>query len=240
MISRIDKRPPLDIRKLTLTRSYIPHAEGSCLVQLGETQVIVTASVEKGLPPWLAGKGAGWVTAEYGMLPRSTHNRIKRPSAGKPKGRSIEIQRLIGRSLRAVTRLDKLGEHTIYLDCDVITADGGTRTASIIGAAVALYDAGTLLLKKGAVPEHIMTGMVGAISVGLVKGNLLVDLNYEEDSSADVDMNIVMTESGEFVEVQGTAEGKTFTHTMLDSMLDAAESAIKTINSVQKAALGIS
>ncbi|MFC1693042.1 ribonuclease PH [Candidatus Latescibacterota bacterium] len=235
MYTRKDGRSQFSLRKITLTRNYLPYAEGSCLVEIDQTRIITSVSVENGIPKWLSGTGSGWVTAEYGMLPRSTQTRNRRPtSAYHLSGRTMEIQRLIGRALRAVTRLDQLGERTVHIDCDVINADGGTRTASIIGAAVSLYDAGTWLVTKGITEEHIMSEMVAAISVGIVEGTILADLSYVEDSAADVDMNIVMTESGNLVEIQGTAEKKTFDRTMLDTMLNSAESAIKTITAIQK------
>jgi len=224
------------LRGIRLTRNYLPHPEGSCLIEMGNTRIITTVSVEQTVPAWMKGKGSGWVTAEYGMLPRATQNRNRRSQAG---GRAMEIQRLIGRSLRAVTSLDALGEHTITVDCDVLNADGGTRVASIIGAAVALHDAGTWLVDKGYIETHPMKELVAAISVGIVGGNLKVDLCYEEDSSADVDMNIVMTASGKLVEVQGTAEGATFDRGTLNDMLDAAEQAIAAIIEIQKDALGL-
>lgn len=225
------------LRSLNLVRNYLPYPEGSCLVELGNTRVITAASVDKTVPQWMKGKGSGWVTAEYGMLPRATQSRNRRSLTG---GRSMEIQRLIGRSLRAVTDLPKLGEHTITLDCDVINADGGTRVASIIGAAVALHDAGTWLVEQGHIADHPMKELVAAISVGIVNGVITVDLCYEEDSSAEVDMNIVMTSSGELVEIQGTAEGATFDRGKLNEMLDAAETTIYSISTIQKAALGLS
>jgi len=239
-MNRKDGRTLLETRNLALTRGYLPYAEGSCLVELGMTRVIVSASVSGGVPQWLAGSGSGWVTAEYGMLPRATQTRNRRPATSiHQNGRTMEIQRLIGRALRAVTELDVLGERTIYVDCDVVNADGGTRVASIIGAAVALHDAGRRLLEEGAVERTPVRELVAAVSVGMVDGEVAVDLCYEEDAAADVDMNIVMTESGGLVEVQGTAEGKTFDRTSLSFMLDAAESAIGSIISAQKKALGI-
>ena len=229
-----------ETRELKLTRNYLSYPEGSCLVEMGQTHVITAATVEGYVPQWLKGNGTGWVTAEYGMLPRSTQTRNRRPSSVQPQnGRTMEIQRLIGRALRSVTDLEKLGERSVYIDCDVINADGGTRVASIIGAAVALYDAGTWLIENGLSNEHIMKELLAAISIGIVNGNVTVDLCYEEDSLADVDMNIVMTESGRLVEVQGTAEGKTFDRNMLDEMLDLAQTAIKKIIDIQKATLGI-
>ena len=235
---RKDNPADNEIRKLNLTRNYLSNPEGSCLVEMGQTRVITTATIENYVPQWLKGNGTGWVTAEYGMLPRSTQTRNRRPSSVQPQnGRIMEIQRLIGRALRSVTHLEKLGERSVYIDCDVINADGGTRVASIIGAAVALYDAGTWLIENGLTSEHIMKELVAAVSIGIVNGKVTVDLCYEEDSLADVDMNIVMTESGRLVEVQGTAEGKTFDRNMLDEMLDSAQSAIKKIIDIQKATL---
>ncbi len=228
------------MRTLHLTRNYLPYPEGSCYVEMGQTRIITTATVEHSVPQWMKGNGTGWVTAEYGMLPRSTHTRNRRPSTTmRQNGRTMEIQRLIGRSLRAVTDFKKLGERTVYIDCDVINADGGTRVGSIIGAAVSLYDAGTWLVENSFADEHIMKELVAAISVGIVDGTMTVDLSYEEDSTADVDMNIVMTESGKLVEVQGTAEGKPFGRKMLDEMLDAAQSAIHEIIAIQKSTLGL-
>lgn len=240
MIKRSDNRLPDEIRALTLTRNYLPNAEGSCLVELGNTHVIVTASVENSVPPWLAGRGSGWVTAEYGMLPRATHTRNRRAgSSAQPNGRTMEIQRLIGRSLRAITDFSLLGERTIYIDCDVISADGGTRVASIIGATVALHDAGRWLLSNGFTARSLMTGLAGAVSVGIKDGGVLVDLAYDEDSTADVDLNVVMTDSGGLIEVQGTAERGTFGRDAFDSMLDAAGDAIRGIIAIQKGALGL-
>lgn len=241
MNSRKDGRSLVDTRELTLTRGFLPHAEGSCLVELGETRVITSASVVNSVPPWLAGRGTGWITAEYGMLPRSTHSRNRRPAtSAQQNGRTMEIQRLIGRALRAATDFKKLGENTIYIDCDVISADGGTRVASIIGAAVALHDALTWMLDKERIELNLMRELVAAVSVGVVKGEITVDLSYAEDSAADVDMNIVMTESGNLVEVQGTAEGETFDRKTLDAMIDAAEQSIGKIIQIQKKILGIS
>jgi ribonuclease PH len=228
------------LRDLKLTRNYLLNPEGSCLVEMGNTHVITAATVDSMVPQWLKGKGKGWVTAEYGMLPRSTHTRNRRPASSQQvNGRTVEIQRLIGRSLRAVTDLEILGERSVYVDCDVVNADGGTRVSSIIGAAVALYDAGTWLIENGHTDKHIMTELVGAVSVGIVDGKVNVDLCYEEDFAAEVDMNIVMTESGKFVEIQGTAEEKTFSRDILDEMLDGAATAIKVIIDYQKEALGL-
>jgi len=240
MAIRTDGRTDTDLRTLVLTPGWLPQAEGSCLVELGDTRVIAAASVSDGVPKWLAGKGTGWVTAEYGMLPRATNTRNRRPAnATQQSGRTMEIQRLIGRALRSVTDLSLLGERTVTIDCDVIVADGGTRTASIIGAAVALHTAGTFCTSRGLTQEHPMRELVAAISVGIHGKRVLVDLNYEEDSGADVDMNIVMTESGGLVEIQGTAEKAVFDRVALDSMTDAASDAIRTIVSIQKNTLGI-
>jgi ribonuclease PH len=238
MNTRKDGRASGQFRPLALTRNYLRQAEGSCLVELGNTRVIVTASVENTVPSWMTGKGTGWVTAEYGMLPRSTHTRNRRAASSlQMNGRTMEIQRLIGRSLRAVSDMKQLGERTLYIDCDVISADGGTRVASIIGAAIALHDADRWLLREGYTERSIMTGMVGAVSVGIRNDETLVDLSYEEDSSADVDMNVIMTDSGKLVEVQGTAEHGTFGRDELNEMLDAAEHAIRSIIAIQKRVL---
>jgi ribonuclease PH len=228
------------LRELRITRHYTCHAEGSVLVEFGNTKVLCTASVEESLPPFLRGKGQGWVTAEYGMLPRSTHTRSAREAAkGKQSGRTQEIQRLIGRSLRAVTDLVALGERQITLDCDVLQADGGTRCASITGAAVALHDALAGLVAAGKLAVHPMRELVAAVSVGIVGGTPVLDLDYGEDSSCDTDMNVVMTESGGMVEVQGTAEGEPFSRAELNSLLELAEHGITTINSAQKSALAV-
>jgi len=238
--SRPDKRAQFDLRPLKLTRGFMPHAEGSCLVELGDTHVIVTASVENTVPQWMSGRGSGWVTAEYGMLPRSTHTRNRRAaSALQQNGRAMEIQRLIGRSLRAVTDTAALGERTVTVDCDVVNADGGTRIASIIGAAVALHDADRWMRGRGLIQASAVTGLVAGVSVGVVEGEVLVDLCYEEDSSAEVDMNVVMTDTGGIVEIQGTAEHRTFDRAALDGMVDAAEEAIRSIFRVQSEALGL-
>lgn len=226
---RIDGRAANQLRNVRITRNYIKHAEGSVLIEMGDTKVICTASVEESVPPFLRGKGTGWVTAEYSMLPRSTHTRSAREAArGKIGGRTHEIQRLIGRSLRAVVDMARLGERTILIDCDVIQADGGTRTASITGAYVALVDAVRLLETRGLLPVSPIKEAVAAVSVGVVGGVPVLDLNYPEDSSADVDMNFVVTSSGRFVEVQGTAEAVPFTKEEMDAMrvlaLDGARS----------------
>lgn len=226
------------VRPITLTRNFTKHAEGSVLVEFGETKVLCTATVEEGVPRFLKGKGQGWVTAEYGMLPRSTHTRNQREAAkGKQSGRTMEIQRLIARALRAAVDLTALGEYTITLDCDVIQADGGTRTASISGACVALADALNSLVAKGALKANPMKGMVAAVSVGIVDGEALCDLEYVEDSAAETDMNVVMMEDGRMIEVQGTAEGEPFSHEELLSLLALAKAGIADIIAAQKAAL---
>jgi ribonuclease PH len=226
------------LRELRITRHYTCHAEGSVLVEFGNTKVLCTASVEESVPPFLRGKGKGWVTAEYGMLPRSTHTRSAREAAkGKQSGRTQEIQRLIGRSLRAVTDLAALGERQITLDCDVLQADGGTRCASITGATVALHDALAGLVAAGKLAAHPMRELVAAVSVGIVGGTPVLDLDYGEDSSCDTDMNVVMTESGGMVEVQGTAEGEPFSRAELNALLELAEQGIATIIAAQKSAL---
>ncbi len=231
-------RNAADVRPVTLTRHYTKHAEGSVLVEFGETKVLCTATVEEGVPRFLKGKGQGWVTAEYGMLPRSTHSRMAREAAkGKQGGRTLEIQRLIARSLRAAVDLEALGEFTITLDCDVIQADGGTRTASITGACVALADALNALVAAGKLKASPLKGMVAAISVGIVGGEALCDLEYVEDSNAETDMNVVMTEDGRMIEVQGTAEGEPFSHEELLQLLALARGGIEQLVQAQKAAL---
>jgi ribonuclease PH len=231
-------RSASEVRPVTLTRHYTKHAEGSVLVEFGETKVLCTATVEEGVPRFLKGKGQGWVTAEYGMLPRSTHSRMAREAAkGKQGGRTLEIQRLIARSLRAAVDLDALGEFTITLDCDVIQADGGTRTASITGACVALADALNALVAAGKLKASPLKGMVAAISVGIVGGEALCDLEYVEDSAAETDMNVVMTEDGRMIEVQGTAEGEPFSHEELLQLLALARGGIEQLIQAQKAAL---
>lgn len=231
-------RSPEQIRPVTLTRHYTKHAEGSVLVEFGETKVLCNASVEEGVPRFLRGQGQGWVTAEYGMLPRSTHSRMPREAAkGKQAGRTLEIQRLIARSLRAAVDLKALGEYTLTLDCDVIQADGGTRTAAITGACVALADALNALVAKGKLKSNPMKGLVAAISVGVVEGEGRCDLEYVEDSSADTDMNVVMLEDGRMIEVQGTAEGEPFSHEELLSLLALAKGGITSLIAAQRAAL---
>ena len=231
-------RSAQQVRPVTLTRHYTRHAEGSVLVEFGETKVLCTATIEESVPRFLKGKGQGWVTAEYGMLPRSTHSRMAREAAkGKQGGRTLEIQRLIARSLRAAVDLQALGEYTITLDCDVIQADGGTRTASITGACVALADALNSLVAVGKLKSSPMKGMVAAISVGIVNGEAVCDLEYTEDSAADTDMNVVMMEDGRMIEVQGTAEGEPFSHEELLSLLALARGGIDTLIDAQKTAL---
>ena len=232
-------RAPDQLRKISITRAYTRHAEGSVLIECGDTRVLCTASVEEKVPPFLKGKGQGWLTAEYGMLPRSTNTRSDREAArGKQSGRTQEIQRLIGRSLRAVTSLEALGERTIQIDCDVIQADGGTRTASITGAFVALHDAVTFLKRKQAIGNWPIRDFVAAVSVGIFQGMPVLDLDYPEDSNSDTDMNVVMTGGGALVEVQGTAEGEPFSRREMNTMLDLAERGIGQLVAAQKAALG--
>ena len=238
--ARSGDRAPSALREVKITRGFTRHAEGSVLVEFGETRVLCTASVEDSVPPFLKGKKQGWVTAEYGMLPRSTHTRTSREAAkGKQTGRTQEIQRLIGRSLRAVVDLEALGERQVTLDCDVLQADGGTRTASITGACIALHDALSGLVAAGRLSAHPMRELVAAISVGIVDGTPLLDLDYVEDSGCDTDMNVVMTASGGIVELQGTAEGTPFTRVELDTMMALAEQGIARLITAQKQALGI-
>ncbi|MBU0594520.1 MAG: ribonuclease PH [Gammaproteobacteria bacterium] len=237
---RPSKRSADQLRAITITRNYTKHAEGSVLIECGDTKVICTASIEEKVPPFLRGKGQGWVTAEYGMLPRSTGSRMDREAArGKQSGRTQEIQRLIGRSLRSVVDMKTLGERTIQVDCDVIQADGGTRTASITGAYVALHDAISFLQKKQLLAASPLTDFVAAISVGVYQGVPVLDLDYAEDSACDTDMNVVMTGSGGFVEVQGTAEGTPFSRSEMEALLDLAQSGIGQIVAKQKTALGL-
>lgn len=226
------------LRDIQITRHYTKHAEGSVLVEFGDTKVLCTASAEEGVPRFLKGSGQGWVTAEYGMLPRSTGSRMDREAArGKQSGRTQEIQRLIGRSLRAAVDLNRLGENTIKIDCDVIQADGGTRTASITGGCVALVDALSYMQEKGLVKEDPLMQMVASISVGICKGQPVLDLDYAEDSTAETDMNVVMTERGGFIEVQGTGEDGDFTHQQLLDMVALAESGIQQLVAAQKQSL---
>jgi ribonuclease PH len=238
MSIRPSGRRPEALRETQFTRSYTRHAEGSVLVQFGQTKVLCTASVEERVPGFLRGSGRGWVTAEYGMLPRATHTRNDREAArGKQSGRTQEIQRLIGRSLRAVFDLERLGERTITLDCDVLQADGGTRCASITGAFVAAHDAVHSLIDAGVLPASPIRDHVAAVSVGLYQGIAVLDLDYEEDSSCQADLNVVMTGAGGFVEVQGTAEGEPFSRVQLDRLVDLAAAGISTLVAAQKDAL---
>ena len=231
-------RTPEQTRDIRITRHYTRHAEGSVLVEFGDTRVLCTATVETGIPRFLKGTGQGWITAEYGMLPRSTGQRMGREAArGKQGGRTVEIQRLIGRSLRAAVDLKALGEHSITVDCDVIQADGGTRTASITGGCVALVDALNHMVKAKMIPRNPLLQMVAAISVGVYEGAPVLDLDYPEDSAAETDMNVVMTDKGGFIEVQGTAEGAPFERDHLDAMLALAGRGIDHLFSIQKAAL---
>ncbi|MDE2117647.1 MAG: ribonuclease PH [Betaproteobacteria bacterium] len=235
---RPSQRRPDQLRVIRITRHYTKHAEGSVLIECGDTKVICTASVEEKVPPHKKGSGEGWVTAEYGMLPRSTNERMAREAAkGKQSGRTQEIQRLIGRSLRTVVDLKKLGERTIQIDCDVIQADGGTRTASITGAFVALHDAVSGLAGKGLIVESPLRDFVAAISVGVYQGTPVLDLDYGEDSACDTDMNVVMTGNGHFVEVQGTAEGHAFSRAEMDALLDLAQVGIAELVAMQRATL---
>jgi len=235
---RPSNRRPEQLRPVRITRRYTRHAEGSVLVEFGETKVLCTVSVEEKVPPFLKGKGQGWVTAEYGMLPRSTNTRTDREAArGKQSGRTQEIQRLIGRALRAVTDLTRLGERTLQVDCDVLQADGGTRTASITGAWVALVDAIQWLRSHALIAENPLTDSVAAVSVGLYEGTPVLDLDYAEDSACDTDMNVVMTGTGGLVEVQGTAEGHPFSRAELERMLDLATEGIRALSAAQREAL---
>lgn len=226
------------MRQVTLTRHYTKHAEGSVLVEFGDTKVICTVSVEAGVPRFLRGSGQGWITAEYGMLPRSTGERMQREaSRGKQGGRTLEIQRLIGRSLRAAVDLKSLGENTLYIDCDVIQADGGTRTASITGACVALVDALRVMKQRGAIKKMPEVQMIAAISVGIYQGVPVLDLDYPEDSAAETDLNVVVTDKGGFIEVQGTAEGSPFSPDELNAMLALARTGVDQLFAMQLAAL---
>ena len=239
-MTRHDGRKPDQMRPVRITRNYTKHAEGAVLIEFGDTKVLCTASVEERLPAHKKGSGEGWVTAEYGMLPRSTNTRTDREAArGKQTGRTQEIQRLIGRSMRAVVNLKLLGERQIVIDCDVIQADGGTRTAAISGAYVALQDAVRVLMKKGLVKQSPIRDAVAAISVGIHSGAALLDLNYIEDSKCETDMNVVMTGSGHFVEVQGTAEGAAFSRAEMGALLDLASGGIQHLVQMQKEALSI-
>jgi ribonuclease PH len=235
-MQRKDGRLPDALRPVRITPEYLPHAEGSALIDVGDTRVLCTVSVEERLPQFLRGTGSGWVTAEYGMLPRSTSERMSRDQT-RNSGRTHEIQRLIGRSLRAITDRNLLGERTLTVDCDVIRADGGTRTAAITGAYVALRQAVSKLLATGALAKQPLREAVAAVSVGIVKGIPLLDLCYEEDAAAEVDFNVVMTESGLLVEVQGTAEGQPFSRVKMDELLDLAERGVRELLEAQKQAL---
>jgi ribonuclease PH len=234
-MARIDGRAAHKLRDVVISRNYLKNPEGSCLIELGQTKVICTASVEETVPPFLKNSGTGWVTAEYGMLPRSCDKRIPR---GKDSGRTYEIQRLVGRSLRTVTDMSKLGERTVWLDCDVIQGDGGTRTAAITGSFVALVDALAKLKKQGAIGSLPIRDYVAATSVGIYEGTLILDLCYLEDSRAEVDMNVVMTGSGEFIEIQGTAERKPFKHEDMEAMLSLAEKGIGELFAAQRKLVG--
>ncbi|MFT4816720.1 MAG: ribonuclease PH [Pseudohongiellaceae bacterium] len=235
---RPSQRSANQLRDITITRNYTKHAEGSVLVEFGDTKVLCNASVEKSVPRFLKGTGKGWITAEYGMLPRSTNTRMDREAArGKQSGRSLEIQRLIGRSLRAAIDLTKLGEHTIKIDCDVIQADGGTRTASITGGCVAMMDAINHLIANKMVSTNPAKQLIASVSVGIYKGHAVLDLDYDEDSNAQTDMNVVMTESGGFIEVQGTGEDGDFSHDQLLEMLALGKSGIEELVAKQKQAL---
>lgn len=232
---RPSNREPDQMRPVTITRNFTMHAEGSVLIEFGNTKVLCNASIEERVPGFLRGKGRGWVTAEYGMLPRSTTQRMGREATrGKQGGRTMEIQRLIGRSLRAVVDMNKLGERTITIDCDVIQADGGTRTASITGGFVALSDALQSLVDKGTLKENPLTGTVASVSVGIYKGTAVLDLDYPEDSTAETDMNVVMTDSGAFIEVQGTAEGHPFSEEEMHQMLLLAKKGISELSELQQ------
>lgn len=236
---RNDGRQLNELRPISFVRNYTKHAEGSVLVSFGDTKVLCTASIEVGVPRWLKGQGQGWLTAEYGMLPRATGTRTQREAArGKQSGRTQEIQRLIGRSLRAMLDLKKLGENTVYIDCDVIQADGGTRTASITGAAIALIDALENLQRNKKLTQDPLLGLVAAVSVGMKAGKAYLDLDYSEDSTCDTDLNVVMTQAGSFIEIQGTAEEKPFSRDEADAMLSLAELGIKNLIDAQQKALG--
>jgi ribonuclease PH len=233
-MQRIDGRKADELRKVKVTRHYLKYPEGSCLIEMGSTKVVCTASIEEGVPPFLRNTGKGWVTAEYGMLPRSCNKRISR---GKDSGRTFEIQRLVGRSLRSVTDMTKFGERTIWIDCDVLQGDGGTRTASITGSFIALIDALAVLKKQGVVSTIPVSDFVAAVSVGVVDKQPLLDLCYDEDSKAEVDMNVVMTGGGDFIEVQGTAEHKPFSKAQMDKLLSLAKSGIDELVQMQQANL---
>jgi len=236
-MKRIDGRKFDELRKIKIHRHYIKNAEGSCLIEIGQTRVACTATLDKNVPPFLKGTGKGWVTAEYGMLPGSTQGRVQR-ERNKVSGRTHEIQRLVGRALRTVVNTKVLEERTLYIDCDVIQADGGTRIASIVGGYIALVDGVNSLYKKAAISRPCVTGMIAAVSVGICQGQPVLDLDYEEDSQADVDMNVVMNHKGEFIEVQGTAEHATFSHKGLDELLVLAKKGITEIVAMEKEMFG--
>ena len=233
-MSRADGRGPRELRPVRYEADYLEWAEGSVLLEMGKTKVLCAASYEARVPPWLSGRGKGWVTAEYSMLPRATSERTTREaSRGKLSGRTQEIQRLIGRSLRAVVRFDRLGERTIWVDCDVLQADGGTRTAAITGGYIALARAARALGERGEIPDDVLGGSVAAVSAGIVDGERLLDLSYDEDSRAEVDFNVVMTAAGELVEIQGTAEGQPFSREDLDEMVSLAAEGIERLTAIQ-------
>lgn len=239
-MNRVDRRKPEDIRPVKITKDYLIHPQGSVLIEMGNTKVICTVTIDEKVPPFLKGTGKGWITAEYSMLPGSTHSRkFREATKGKLEGRTHEIKRLIGRALRSVVDLDKLGEITLWIDCDVIQADGGTRTASITGAYVALVDALSKLVDKGTLKSLPITSYVAAISVGVVEDTPILDLCYKEDSNAKVDMNVIMTDKGEFIEIQGTGEESPFNKTELISLLSLAEKGIGELIKIQKEVLGI-
>lgn len=232
---RFNERQPSQLRPINMTRQFLKHAEGAVLVEYGDTKVICTASIQEGVPSFLKGSKTGWVTAEYGMLPRSTHSRMKREAAGgKQSGRTQEIQRLIGRSLRTCFDLALLEENTIFIDCDVIQADGGTRTASITGACIAAHDAILYMLDKKIIKKHPMRFLVASVSVGIHQGQAVLDLDYAEDSTAETDMNIVMAEDGRFIEIQGTAEKTPFSSTDLNTMIELAKLGTKELFEIQR------
>ena len=237
MASRVDGRAPSQLRPIKMTRGFNAYAEGSCLIEVGETRVICTASVEDKVPPFLKGQGTGWVTAEYSMIPRANRQRTPREVGKGASGRTVEIQRLIGRSLRAIVSMPHLGERTIWIDCDVIQADGGTRTAAITGSFVALVEALGHLRSAGALKKWPLLDQLAAVSVGIVGGQTCIDLNYDEDSAAAVDMNIVMTGDGRLVEVQGTAEGEPFSRAQMDQLMAHAETGVRKLFELQREAL---
>jgi len=239
-MGRLDGRKSHELRKITITRNYLKYPDGSVLIECGDTKVICTAIVEESVPKHRKGSGGGWISAEYSMIPGSTAERASRETHhGKVKGRSLEIQRLVGRALRAVVDLEAMGEISVLIDADVIQADGGTRTASITGSFVALYDSFSKLIAEGKIKKNPIKEFLGAISVGVVAGNKYLDLNYEEDSRAEVDMNVIMTESGKFVEVQGTAELEPFSKKTLDELLDLGSAGVKDIITFQHKVLGV-